>query len=158
MCMGQGHADRWSQRTWRANSNGENIVRQHGSLAVRWAKGMHGYMAAQKKGENPWLKIDARSGKIHLGIHPRGRKDFPGLRQRCLPQPAERDKLRFAPRSPHRAAGRSYGLVAKQAPPAEAASTNFCTAGAGISNNCAFGFFACSMTASCSDFHESEAG
>ena len=51
-----------------------------------------------------------------------------------------------------------YGLVAKHAPPGAAASTNFCTAGAGISNNCALGFFACSITASCCDFHESDAG
>src|SRR6202158_4140763 len=52
----------------------------------------------------------------------------------------------------------AYGLGVDKGPPAATASISFCTAGAGISSNCAFGFFTCSKKASCCAFHESGAG
>src|SRR5919109_1680205 len=102
--------------------------------------------------EDLWrAQADAGAGKIQLGVHSSGRLHVPGFGQRRVSQ-----------RNIHRGLNPSLSFLGiyfdpAQVPPAEADSTNFCTAATGIKSNCAFPFFMRSSVASCCVFHESGA-
>src|SRR6266478_6770113 len=99
---------------------------------------MHGYMAARKKAKNIRRIVPTILGLLRPGTGFRSgasvdsSKALPANEAEAVEKEAagaNQCSRRCRRESRRCAEERSYGLVAKHAPAAEAASTNFCTAG-----------------------------